>query len=170
MLTGYPTWMPTHPTKTSGMTSRAPISTDVLHPPVRFHRRARCWPDASRINWVACTAWRMAMQGFGLLVAVPFIVPMGNSSTLWVIYIGFAGFGLPVRSSTPTPSVFHDVIPPRYHRLPGVMIMTDSPSARRPAGAGHGEAGRGAVAPASRWPSWCAAVMLPRCQIFKARL
>lgn len=36
--------------------------------------------------------------------AVPVIVLMGNSATLWVIYIGFAGFGFAVRSSTPTPT------------------------------------------------------------------
>lgn len=68
----------------------------------------------------------MAMQGFGLLAAVPFIVLMGNSVTLWVIYVGFAGFGF-ARAffDANTYTVLYDVIPPRYHSsASGVMIMT----------------------------------------------
>lgn len=71
-------------------------------------------------------ARRMAMQGFGLLFAVPFIVLMGNSATLWVIYVGFAGFGF-ARAffDANTYTVLYDVIPPRYHSsASGVMIMT----------------------------------------------
>ena len=71
-------------------------------------------------------AWRMAMQGFGLLAAVPFIVLMGNSVTLWVIYVGFAGFGF-ARAffDGNTYTVLYDVILPRYHSsASGVMIMT----------------------------------------------
>ena len=68
----------------------------------------------------------MAMQGFGLLAAVPFIVLMGNSAALWMIYIGFAGFGF-ARAffDANTYTVLYDVIPPRYHSsASGVMIMT----------------------------------------------
>ena len=67
----------------------------------------------------------MAMQGAGLLAAVPFIVMMGHSSTLWVIYLGFAGFGF-ARAffDANTYTVLYGVIPERYHSsASGVMIM-----------------------------------------------
>ncbi len=69
---------------------------------------------------------RMAMQGAGLLLAVPFIVMMGNSTTLWLIYVGFAGFGF-ARAffDANTYTVLYDVVPSRYHSsASGVMIMT----------------------------------------------
>ena len=68
----------------------------------------------------------MAMQGIGLLAAVPFIVMMGHSSTLWIIYLGFAGFGF-ARAffDANTYTVLYDVILPRYNSsASGVMIMT----------------------------------------------
>ena len=68
----------------------------------------------------------MAMQGAGLLLAVPFIVMMGNSTTLWLIYVGFAGFGF-ARAffDANTYTVLYDVVPSRYHSsASGVMIMT----------------------------------------------
>ena len=57
---------------------------------------------------------------------MPFIGLMGNSATLWVIYIGFAGFGF-ARAffDANTYTVLYDVILPRYHSsASGVMIMT----------------------------------------------
>lgn len=67
----------------------------------------------------------MMMQGIGLLVAVPFIILMGNSTILAFIYIGFAGFGF-ARAffDANTYTVLYDVIPTRYHSsASGVMIM-----------------------------------------------
>ncbi len=71
-------------------------------------------------------ASRMMMQGIGLLIAVPFIVMMGNSAILLTIYIGFAGFGF-ARAffDANTYTVLYDVIPEKYHSsASGVMIMT----------------------------------------------
>jgi hypothetical protein len=68
----------------------------------------------------------MMMQGIGLLIAVPFIVLMGNSSVLATIYIGFAGFGF-ARAffDANTYTVLYDVIPEKYHSsASGIMIMT----------------------------------------------
>jgi len=71
-------------------------------------------------------SYRMAMQGAGLLLAVPFIVMMGHSASLWVIYIGFAGFGF-ARAffDANTYTVLYGVVPEKYHSsASGVMIMT----------------------------------------------
>lgn len=67
----------------------------------------------------------MIMQGLGLLIAVPFIIMMGNSTTLLFIYAGFAGFGF-ARAffDANTYTVLYDVIPSKYHSsASGVMIM-----------------------------------------------
>ena len=68
---------------------------------------------------------RLLMQGLGLLFAVPFIVIMGYSNTIFIIYIGFAGFGF-ARAffDANTYAVLYDVVPKKYHSsASGVMLM-----------------------------------------------
>ena len=68
---------------------------------------------------------RLVMQAAGLLSAVPFIILMGNAQTLFIIYIGFAGFGF-ARAffDANTYSVLYDVIPSKYHSsVSGIMLM-----------------------------------------------
>ncbi len=69
-------------------------------------------------------AKRLLMQGLGLLCATPFIVIMGNSNTLLMVYIGFAGFGF-ARAffDANTYAVLYDVIPQKFHSsASGIMI------------------------------------------------
>ena len=69
---------------------------------------------------------RLLMQGIGLLCATPFIVMMGNSNVLLMIYIGFAGFGF-ARAffDANTWAVLYDVIPVKYQSsASGIMLMT----------------------------------------------
>lgn len=126
VLTGYLTWMPTYLYENFGMD----LAGAGFHSMFYTHLFAfigvllagRLSDKLGRLH----PAWRMAMQGFGLLAAVPFIVLMGNSAALWMIYIGFAGFGF-ARAffDANTYTVLYDVIPPRYHSsASGVMIMT----------------------------------------------
>ena len=69
---------------------------------------------------------RLLMQGIGLLCASPFIVMMGNSNTLLMIYIGFAGFGFGrAFFDANTWAVLYDVIPVKYQSsASGIMLMT----------------------------------------------
>ncbi len=70
-------------------------------------------------------ATRLLMQGVGLLVAVPFIVMMGNSTGLAMVYIGLAGFGF-CRAffDANTWAVMYDVIPKKYQSsASGIMLM-----------------------------------------------
>ena len=126
VLTGYLTWMPTYLYENFGMD----LAGAGFHSMFYTHLFAFVGVLlAGRLSDKLGSlhpAWRMAMQGFGLLAAVPFIVLMGNSATLWVIYIGFAGFGF-ARAffDANTYTVLYDVILPRYHSsASGVMIMT----------------------------------------------
>lgn len=70
-------------------------------------------------------AVRLLMQGTGLLAAVPFIVMMGNSTGLAMVYLGLAGFGF-CRAffDANTWAVLYDVIPQKYQSsASGVMLM-----------------------------------------------
>lgn len=70
-------------------------------------------------------ATRLLMQGAGLLVAVPFIVMMGNSTGLAMVYVGLAGFGF-CRAffDANTWAVLYDVIPKKYQSsASGIMLM-----------------------------------------------
>lgn len=68
---------------------------------------------------------RLLMQGAGLLIAIPFIVMIGNSTGLAMIYIGLAGFGF-CRAffDANTWAVLYDVIPKKYQSsASGIMLM-----------------------------------------------
>lgn len=126
VLTGYLTWMPTYLYENFNMS----LSSAGFHSMFYTHLFAfvgiimagKYSDKFAKKN----PALRMMMQGFGLLVAVPFIVMMGNSGVLATIYIGFAGFGF-ARAffDANTYTVLYDVIPEKYHSsASGVMIMT----------------------------------------------
>lgn len=126
VLTGYLTWMPTYLYERFDMD----LASAGFHSMFYTHLFAffgvllagRLSDKLGGLH----PAWRMAMQGLGLLAAVPFIVLMGHSAALWAIYIGLAGFGF-ARAffDANTYTVLYDVVPPRYHSsASGVMIMT----------------------------------------------
>ncbi|MEL7589348.1 MAG: MFS transporter [Prolixibacteraceae bacterium] len=126
VLTGYLTWMPTYLYENFNMS----LSSAGFHSMFYTHLFAfigvilagKYSDKFAKKN----PASRMMMQGFGLLIAVPFIVMMGNSGVLATIYIGFAGFGF-ARAffDANTYTVLYDVIPEKYHSsASGVMIMT----------------------------------------------
>ncbi|WP_080903930.1 MFS transporter [Parabacteroides sp. Marseille-P3160] len=125
VLTGYLTWMPTYLYENFQMS----LSAAGFHSMFYTHLFAfvgillagRLSDFFAKKN----PSFRMIMQGIGLLIAVPFILLMGKSVTLLVIYIGFAGFGF-ARAffDANTYTVLYDVIPSKYHSsASGVMIM-----------------------------------------------
>lgn len=126
VLTGYLTWMPTYLYENFGMDLAAAGFHSMFYTHIFAFIGILLAGRLSDVLGNKRPARRMAMQGIGLLVAVPFIVMMGNATTLWIIYIGFAGFGF-ARAffDANTYTVLYDVIPPRYHAsASGVMIMT----------------------------------------------
>lgn len=126
VLTGYLTWMPTYLYENFNMS----LSSAGFHSMFYTHLFAfggvilagKYSDKIAKKN----PASRMMMQGVGLLIAAPFIVMMGNSTVLFTIYIGFAGFGF-ARAffDANTYTILYDVIPERYHSsASGTMIMT----------------------------------------------
>lgn len=67
---------------------------------------------------------RMLLQAIGLLSAIPFILLVGQSTTLLPVYIGLAGFGF-ARAffDANTYSVLFDVIPEKYHSSASGMMQ-----------------------------------------------
>ena len=136
MLTGYLTWMPTYLYERFDMD----LAAAGFHSMFYTHLFAFVGIlIAGRISdRIAAKhpASRMAMQGIGLLAAVPFIVMMGHSSTLWIIYLGFAGFGF-ARAffDANTYTVLYDVVPERY--LLGVRRNDHDRIRHRSAGTRH---------------------------------
>lgn len=125
VLTGYLTWMPTYLYESFDMSlSRAGFNSMFythLFAFIGILLAGKLSDAISKRN----PARRMMMQGVGLLAATPFILMMGNTSLLPLIYIGFAGFGF-ARAffDANTYTVLYDVIAPKYHSsASGVMIM-----------------------------------------------
>ncbi len=125
VLTGYLTWMPTYLYEKFNMS----LSRAGFHSMFYTHLSAFLGiivaGKFSDMIGKKYPATRMLMQGIGLLIAAPFIVIMGNSSVLFVIYFGFAGFGF-ARAffDANTYTVLYDVIPEKYRSsVSGVMIM-----------------------------------------------
>lgn len=126
VLTGYLTWMPTYLYENFNMN----LSSAGFHSMFYTHLFAFVGVIlAGKFSDKVAgknPASQMMMQGAGLLVAVPFIVMMGNSGVLATIYIGFAGFGF-ARAffDANTYTVLYDVIPEKYHSsASGIMIMS----------------------------------------------
>ncbi|MBC8603121.1 MFS transporter [Parabacteroides acidifaciens] len=125
-LTGYLTWMPTYLYEQFDMD----LADAGFHSMFYTHLFAfigiiLAGRYSDRLA-VKNPANRLLMQAIGLLVATPFIVLMGLSSLLPVVYVGFAGFGF-ARAffDANTYSVLYDVIPEKYHSsASGVMQMT----------------------------------------------
>ncbi len=126
VLTGYLTWMPTYLYENFSMD----LASAGFHSMFYTHMAAFVGILlAGRLSDFAAGKRpenRMVMQGIGLLAAVPFIVMMGHSTVLWVVYAGFTGFGF-ARAffDANTYTVLYDVVPEKYHSsASGVMIMT----------------------------------------------
>ena len=124
-VTGYLTWMPTYMHETFNMEVKDASFQSMLW--------THCFAAAGiliagRIADKIGTKrleWRMYMQGIGLLLSVPFIMLMGNSTEMWLVCVGLAGFGF-FRSlfDANTYVVMFDVIHPKYHSSSSsVLIM-----------------------------------------------
>ena len=125
VITGYLTWMPTYMHDTFGMELKDAGFQSML------------WTHSFAAIGILIAGyltdrigtkrleWRMYMQAIGLICAVPFILLMGNATSLALVCVGLAGFGL-FRSlfDANTYVVMFDVIPPKYHSsTSGVLIM-----------------------------------------------
>ena len=68
---------------------------------------------------------RMLLQAFGLIAGSVFLFIMGNSTTLWVLYLSFAGWGF-FRAffDANTYTILYDVTPSRLHASCSSAMIT----------------------------------------------
>ena len=68
---------------------------------------------------------RMLLQAFGLIAGSVFLFIMGNSTTLWVLYLSFAGWGF-FRAffDANTYTILYDVTPARLHASCSSAMIT----------------------------------------------
>lgn len=125
VLTGYLTWTPTYLYENFSMS----LSLAGFHSMFYTHLFAFIGIIlAGKLSdklALRNPANRILMQAVGLLVAVPFIILMGISSGLPMVYVGLAGFGF-ARAffDANTWAVLYDVIPKKYQSsASGVMLM-----------------------------------------------
>lgn len=125
VLTGYLTWMPTYLYENFDMNLAKAGFNSMFYTHLFAFAGIIIAGKYSDMIARKNPAARLMMQGAGLLAAVPFIILMGNSQVLFLIYIGFAGFGF-ARAffDANTYTVLYDVIPAKFHSsASGVMIM-----------------------------------------------
>ncbi len=125
VLTGYLTWMPTYLYENFGMSLSSAGFNSMFFTHLFAFLGILIAGKLSDHIAKKNPAGRLMMQGLSLIIASPFIVLMGNSSLLPIIYIGFAGFGF-ARAffDANTYTVLYDVIPEKLQAsASGVMIM-----------------------------------------------
>ena len=125
VLTGYLTWTPDYLHETFSMNLASAGFHSMFYTHIAAFFGVLIAGSISDKLAVRNPANRILLQGIGLLAAAPFIVLMGQSTTLVAVYIGFAGFGF-MRAffDANTYTVLYDVIPEKYHAsAAGVMQM-----------------------------------------------
>jgi len=125
-LTGYLTWMPTYLYEEFHMDLSSAGFNSMFYTHLFAFIGIILAGELSDRLALKNHANRLLMQALGLLTATPFIVLMGLSSWIILVYVGFAGFGF-ARAffDANTYSVLYDVIPQKYHSsASGVMQMT----------------------------------------------
>ena len=125
VLQGYLTWTPTFLNERFGMSLSAAGFNSMFYTHIAAFAgillAGRFSDKLARIK----PAYRILMQSAGLLFAAPFIVLMGTSMNMVMVYIGLAGFGF-ARAffDANTYPVLYDVIPHKYHAsAAGVMLF-----------------------------------------------
>lgn len=125
VLTGFLTWMPAYLEQDLGFSKESAAWN------------ATFWTHAAAFAGIVIAGrasdklaqkrhgYRILLQAFGLLAAVPFIVMMGSCKNAALIYVGLAGFGF-ARAffDANTYAVMYDVIPEKHRAsASGTMLM-----------------------------------------------
>lgn len=125
VLQGYLTWTPTFLHEKFGMDLARAGFNSMFYTHIAAFVGILLAGKLSDIFARSKPAYRILMQSAGLLAAAPFIIMMGWSSDMWMVYVGFAGFGF-ARAffDANTYPVLYDVIPPKFHAsAAGVMLF-----------------------------------------------
>ncbi len=125
-LTGYLTWMPTYLYENFGMSLTKAGFNSMFYTHCAAFVGVLLSGTLSDKLALKNRRIRIFIQGFGLILAAPFLWLLGHASELPVVLFGLAGFGFGrAFFDANTYTVLYDVIPAQFHAAAsGVMIMT----------------------------------------------
>ncbi|MBR1706109.1 MAG: MFS transporter [Bacteroidales bacterium] len=126
VITGFMTWVPAFLQEEFGQSQEAAGFNSMFYTYVAAFIGVLLAGNLSDRIGARNHKARMGLQGAGLIAGSVFLLVMGRSTSLWVLYLSFAGWGF-FRAffDANTYTVLYDVTPPRLHAsCSSAMIMT----------------------------------------------
>ena len=125
VITGFMTWVPAYLQEEFGQTQAASGFNSMFYTYVAAFIGVLLAGSLSDKFATKSNKARMLLQAFGLIAGSVFLFIMGNSTTLWVLYLSFAGWGF-FRAffDANTYTVLYDVTPSRLHASCSSAMIT----------------------------------------------
>ena len=125
VITGFMTWVPAYLQEEFGQSQAASGFNSMFYTYLAAFIGVLLAGSLSDKFAAKTNKARMLLQAFGLIVGSVFLFIMGNSTTLWVLYLSFAGWGF-FRAffDANTYTVLYDVTPSRLHASCSSAMIT----------------------------------------------
>ena len=125
VITGFMTWVPAYLQEEFGQTQAASGFNSMFYTYVAAFIGVLLAGSLSDKFATKSNKARMLLQAFGLIAGSVVLFIMGNSTTLWVLYLSFAGWGF-FRAffDANTYTVLYDVTPSRLHASCSSAMIT----------------------------------------------
>lgn len=126
VITGYMTWVPAYLQEEFGQSQAAAGFNSMFYTYAAAFAGVLIAGSLSDSLATRNPAMRMVLQGIGLLGGAVFLFFMGGKSSLWLVYLMFAGWGFfRALFDGNIYAVLYDVTPPKLHAsCSSAMIMT----------------------------------------------
>jgi len=125
VITGFMTWVPAFLQEEFGQTQAAAGFNSMFYTYVAAFLGVLLAGTLSDRLAMKDNKMRMLLQAFGLIAGAVFLFIMGGSTTLWVLYMSFAGWGF-FRAffDANTYTILYDVTPARLHASCSSAMIT----------------------------------------------
>lgn len=125
VITGFMTWIPAFLQEEFGQSQAAAGFNSMFYTYVAAFIGVLLAGSLSDKFAAKSNKARMMLQAFGLIAGAVFLFIMGSSTTLWVLYLSFAGWGF-FRAffDANTYTVLYDVTPARLHASCSSAMIT----------------------------------------------
>ena len=125
VITGFMTWVPAYLQEEFGQSQAASGFNSMFYTYLAAFIGVLLAGSLSDKFAAKTNKARMLLQAFGLIVGSVFLFIMGKSTTLWVLYLSFAGWGF-FRAffDANTYTVLYDVTPSRLHASCSSAMIT----------------------------------------------
>lgn len=125
VITGFMTWVPAFLQEEFGQTQAAAGFNSMFYTYVAAFIGVLLAGSLSDKFAAKSNKARMLLQAFGLIAGAVFLFIMGESKTLWILYLSFAGWGF-FRAffDANTYTILYDVTPARLHASCSSAMIT----------------------------------------------